>query len=214
MVALPPWFLDPRPADSELNEFFRHDMTRANQLIDAAGINPSDAGEINFAIPAPPVYGSEYNQAGILYAQNFGDLGFNISLEQREATEHYSTTFNGSGNDGGASMTRSVQVIEPDEGLKNMYNGDSPRSPIIHGEEMFADTRLVELLEAQTTEPDLEVRAEIVFDLQRHLAEQAYLLPDAAEAGNFYASPEWTNFNGPVATFTPDHYWARMSLAT
>ena len=152
---------------------------------------------MNFAIPAPPVYGSPYNQQALLYAQNFQDLGFDIQIDQREATEHYATTFNGSGNDGGASMTRSVQVIEPDEGLKNMYNGDSPRSPIIHGEEMFADTRLSDLLEAQTTETDLAARTEIIFDLQRHIAEKAYLLPDIAEVGWWYTSPDARNFNGP-----------------
>ena len=214
MVGLPPWLLDPRPADSPINEFFRHDMERANQLIDAAGVNPSDVGPINFAIPAPPVYGSGYNQQALVAAQNFQDLGFDIQIDQREATEHYATTFNGSGNDGGASQTRSVQVIEPDEGLKNMYNGDSPRSPIINGEEMFADTRLTELLEAQTTAPDVESRQEILFDLQQHLAEKAYLLPDVAGANWIYASPDSRNFNGPIATFTPEHSWMSTWFAT
>ena len=214
MVPLPPWFLDPRPADSELNEFFRLDLDRANGLLDAAGVSPGDAPSMNFAIPAPPVYGSPYNQQALLYAQNFQDLGFDIQIDQREATEHYATTFNGSGNDGGASMTRSVQVIEPDEGLKNMYNGDSPRSPIIHGEEMFADTRLSDLLEAQTTETDLVARTEIIFDLQRHIAEKAYLLPDIAEVGWWYTSPDARNFNGPIATFTPDSTWTNLWFAT
>ena len=181
---------------------------------DAAGVVSGDVGSINFPIPAPPVYGTGYNQQALLSAQSFQNLGFDIQIDQREATEHCATTFNGSGNDDGGSMTRSVQVIEPDEGLKDMYNGDSPRSPIVGGEEMFADTRLTELLEAQTIAPDLDSRVELIFDPQPHLATQAYLLPDVAPVIWIYAAPDARNFNGPVASFTPEHSWMKTWFAT
>ena len=189
---LSPWWRNPQE-DAELRPFFAYDPQRARQLLDSAGVD--EISGINFAVPAGDTYGPIYTERGIVIQQNFADVGVNFELELRAATEHYATTFRGTENDGGAAKTRSVQVIEPDEGFRNMYIGDSPRSPIINGEEMFKDARLTELIDAQLVAPDVESRKAVIDDLQLHLAEQAYLLPDIARASTWYAAPELANAN-------------------
>ena len=69
-----------------------------------------------------------------------------------------------------------------------MYIGDSPRSPILHGELMFDDQRLTDLIDGQLAASGPE-RKELIDDLQLHLAEQMYMLPNVYVARSLYAAP-------------------------
>jgi peptide/nickel transport system substrate-binding protein len=201
LPALPPFAIDSEPADSPLHDFFALDLQRARQLLDAAGIEDGFDGG-NFAIPAANTYGPTFTEAGLLVQANLAAAGINLSAELRDSTQHYATTFRGTGNDAGFGMTTSVQGIEADELFVNMYRGDSPRSPIINGELMFEDQTLTDLIDGQLAAPTIEERTQVIADLQLHLAEQMYMLPYVYPARNLYAAPELILKGAPKFSFT------------
>ena len=209
MPLLAPFNIDSRPTDSPLHSFFAHDKQKARQLIDASGVAEEDLTDIPFAIPANDTYGPTWTEKALVVAANYQDVGIDVSIDLRPATEHYATTFRGTSNDGGFSATGSVQVIEPDELFRNMYIGDSPRSPIINGEEMFKDQRLTDLINDQLAATDVDDRIAIIGDLQMHLADMMYMMPDIYSANSFYSSPEITN-SWMKASFT--QAWAHEAM--
>ena len=213
LPALPPFAIDSEPADSPLHEFFKLDLQRARQLLDAAGVEEGfDAGSI--AIPAANTYGPTFTEQGLLVQANLAAAGLELAVEIRDSTEHYSTTFRGTGNDGGFGITSSVQGIEADELFVNMYRGDSPRSPIINGELMFDDQRLTDLIDAQLAAPTVEERTEVIADLQLHLAEQMYMLPLPYLAFSLYAAPELITKGPMKASFTGTETMATVGFAS
>jgi ABC-type transport system substrate-binding protein len=200
MPALAPWFIDSHDPSTTLHPFFNHDVQKALQLMDAAGFGDGVSG-FNFAIPAANTYGQTFTEGGLVIQANFAAIGIETVAEIRDSTEHYSTTFRGTGNDGGIGITGSVQVIEADELFRNMYIGDSPRSPIINGELLFDDQRLTDLIDAQLAAPTVDERKQIIDDLQLHLAEQMYMFPNVYAARTLYAAPEISGAV-PKASFT------------
>ena len=212
LPALPPFAIDSEPEDSVLHDFFKLDLQRARQLLDAAGIEDGfDAGSI--AVPAANTYGTTFTEGGLLIQANLQAIGLNIDAELRDSTEHYATTFRGTGNDGNFGITTSVQGIEADELFVNMYRGDSPRSPIINGELMFDDQRLTDLIDGQLAAPTVEERIEVIRDLQIHLAENMYMVPLAYAARNLYAAPELILKGTPKASFTGTETMATAAFA-
>ena len=189
---LAPWGLDSQDPSTSIHPFFNYDVAKGIQLMDAAGFGDGVSG-IDFAIPAANTYGQVYTEQGLLIQANFQAIGIETNANLIDSTEHYSTTFRGTSRDGWITSTGSVQGIEPDELFRNMYIGDSPRSPIINGELMFDDTRLTELIDAQLAAPDEASRKEIIDDLQLHLAEQMYMLPNVYVARSLYAAPGLQN---------------------
>ena len=100
MPALAPWFIDSHDPSTTLHPFFNHDVQKALQLMDAAGFGDGVSG-FNFAIPAANTYGQTFTEGGLVIQANFAAIGIETVAEIRDSTEHYSTTFRGTGNDGG-----------------------------------------------------------------------------------------------------------------
>jgi peptide/nickel transport system substrate-binding protein len=200
LPALAPWGIDGEDPNSTIFPFFGHDVQKARQLMDAAGFGDG-VGPFNFAIPAANTYGTTFTESGLVIQANFAAIGVETDADIRDSTEHYSTTFRGTGNDGGIGITGSVQGIEPDELFRNMYIGDSPRSPIINGELLFDDARLTELIDAQLAAIGTPERLQLIQDLQLHLAEQMYMFPNVYAARTLYAAPEISGA-APKASFT------------
>ena len=173
-TALPPlagWWVDPKQDDA-LGAYFRHDPTKARQLLDAAGVD--EITEVPFHTTT--AYGPIFAEQAQVVQQNFLAVGIEVELVTNEPTVHYSTIFNGSAT-GLIGHTLSVATIEPDEALRNVYIPDSPRSPIPNGEEMFNDQAMLDLLDQQRSEGDAEARRALLYDLQLHIAEQMYSVP-------------------------------------
>ena len=198
-TALPPlagWWVNPKEDDA-LGAFYRHDPTKARQLLDAAGVDELSGVPFHTTTAYGPIFAeqSQVVQANLL------QVGIDVDLVVNEPTVHYSTIFNGS-TTGVIGHTLSVASIEPDEALRNVFIPDSPRSPIPNGELMGEDARLLELLNQQRTEGDVEARKAQLYDLQLHIAEMMYSVPWVNPPISQIARPELSGVQF-IQTFAP-----------
>jgi len=203
MTSLPPmgfWYRDPTdPADAEFHKFFKRDIQRSLQLIDAA-LGPD--GIPDQILNTNAGYGPSFTEQSQVLQANYADIGLDVELNVQANAEYYATTFPGK-HVGSMGYNRMVGTTEPDEPLSFIYRGDSPRSGIPNGEEMDKDATLAEFLDRQRQETDRDARKVIIDDFQMYLAEQMYLIPVVAPAATLFAAPEiqgvyWTSTFAPA----------------
>jgi peptide/nickel transport system substrate-binding protein len=199
-TALPPllpWWLDPKK-DDKLLPFFKRDLKRAKQLLSAAGFGN---GIPNVIMNANAGYGPKRIETAQLIAANLREAGIDVKLNVQEQAEFYATTFVGK-HVGQMGENGVIKGTEPDEVLTLLYSPDSARSPIPNKTLLAQDTRLAELLTKQRSELDKDKRKAVLFDLQRYLAEQMYMVPQVSDLEINMSQPKVRDMNW-LLTFAP-----------
>ncbi len=186
---LVPWWIDPK-TDPELQPFFAHDLQRANDLLDAAGVSelpPLTLNTTNFLGPA-------FVERTQVVQSNLRDIGLETEIEVQDQAAFFATTFPGKhvGRMGHQGM---VSALEPDETLAFTYTPDSPRSGIPNGELMGEDDELQGLLAEQLQTTDFEERQAVLRKLQLVLADRMYLIPGVSVTYTLFAQPRLQNVN-------------------
>ena len=198
--SLPPlsfWWRDPA-TDEEMNPFFRRDVQRARQLLDAAGVLdnfPSQTLNTNQG------WGPVFVERSQVIQANLREVGINAELNIQANAEFYAQTFPGK-HVGSMGHNRMVGTTEPDEPLSFIYRGDSPRSGIPNGEEMDKDEILADFLVRQRQETDRDARKTIIDEFQLYLAEQMYLIPIISPVMTLFARPGIEDMYW-ISTFAP-----------
>jgi peptide/nickel transport system substrate-binding protein len=112
-------------------------------------------------------YGRDLIDAVQLVQQYLKDVGVEVELKQQEYGAYMATTF--AGKYEGMAIGPIAIAWEPDSALYAMYVPDHPRNS-----SHVNDPKLLTMLQEQRRTKDVEARRKLIFDIQRHIAEQQY----------------------------------------
>jgi ABC-type transport system substrate-binding protein len=121
-------------------------------------------------------------------------VGIELVLQPMQNTEWFQTGFVGNAPNKfyfGAGIFNT----DPSEALALAYHPDSPRNPITNRQLMKSDSRLLDFITKIESELDTNARKRHVDDVQRYLAEKAYILGSVTPIGNYYASKRTKNMH-------------------
>ncbi|MBM4439863.1 MAG: ABC transporter substrate-binding protein [Candidatus Rokubacteria bacterium] len=151
---------------SQLGEgakYYKHDPAEAKKLLAAAGYANGFPGTVCFT-----TYGSTVLIDSMqLVLKNLKDVGIDAKLEQKEYGAYITSCFYGKFD----AMTYGPQTpfVEPDSFLFGQYYPGEPRNQSHINDPVVAD-----MLVRQRRTFDLAKRKEIIFEIQRYLAQQQY----------------------------------------
>jgi peptide/nickel transport system substrate-binding protein len=151
---------------SQLGEgakYFKYDPAEAKRLLAAAGYPNGFPGTVCFT-----TYGSTVLVDSMqMLLKNLKDVGIDGKLEQKEYGAYITSCFYGKFD----AMTYGPQTpfVEPDSFLFGQYYPGEPRNQSHINDPVVAD-----LLVRQRRTFDIAKRKDIIFDIQRHLAQQQY----------------------------------------
>ncbi len=178
-----PWWLDPRK-DPQLVPFFKRDVQRAKQLLSAAGFS-GGMKDVQY------IYNAQTNTTnadlGALLQSNLKEAGIELTLQPLQNTEWFQTGASGNAPNKfyfGAGIFNT----DPSEALALAYHPDSPRNPITNRQVIKDDTKLLDLMGKIESELEQAKRKGYVDDVQRYLAEKAYVLGSVTPIGTYYGS--------------------------
>jgi ABC-type transport system substrate-binding protein len=185
-----PWWLDPQK-DPEISPYYKRDVQRAKQLLSAAGFPD---GMKNVEYPYNAQSSATNQDLAALIQSNLKEAGIEIFLTPMQNTEWFQTGFIGKAPNKfyfGAGIFNT----DPSEALALAYHPDSPRNPITNKQVIKDDTRLLGLMDKIQSELDPNKRKGPVDEVQRYLAQKAYILGSVTPVGNYYASKRTKNMN-------------------
>lgn len=178
------WTLKPdAPEMGDSKKYLEHNVKAAKDLLAQAG----HADGLTTTLSGTTGYGATNNQVMELLAEMLKEGGFDAKLVMKEYAAHIATTFVGKfdGMAGGIGST----FFEPDDLFTNLYFSTSPRRNTL-----VNDPKADALILKQRQELDVQQRKAIIYDLQKYLAEQAYLPPTAAGDAFVVIHPWLKNF--------------------
>ena len=144
-------------------KYYRHDPKEARRLLAEAGF----PNGLKTQLTATPGYGIDLVDAVQMAQRQLKESGIDAELKLQEYGAYVGTTFLGKYE--GMAMGPFSIAWEPHTALYGMYSPEQPRNS-----SHVADARMVSMLKEQMRTKDLEARRKIIFDIQRHAAEQQY----------------------------------------
>jgi ABC-type transport system substrate-binding protein len=173
---LPPYYLDPRDAKFGPNaKYFKRDPAEAKKLLAAAGYQNG----LNVPLRANvDRYGQAFKQLWEIAQATLKDGGINTNLVFEEYGQYIQTTYLGKFSEGFAVGPLQVPV-DPDSIFFTIYSPESARHNWSgEGEGSIAkDALLLKMFADQRAELDKNKRVALIQDIQRHMAEQMYMVP-------------------------------------
>jgi peptide/nickel transport system substrate-binding protein len=144
-------------------QYYRHDPKEARRLLAEAGF----AGGLKTQLTFTGGFGNDLVDAVQLAQRQLKEAGIEAELKQQEFAAYASTTALGKYE--GMGMGPFGIAFDPHTQLYATYLPGQPRNT-----GHVNDARLTGMLKEQMRIKDLETRRKLVFDIQRHLAEQQY----------------------------------------
>ena len=144
-------------------KYYQYDPKEARRLLAEAGFPKG------FKAPLTVTggYGPDLLDAVQLAQRYLKDVGIEVELKLQEYGAYMATTAQGKFE--GMTMGPYAVCWEPDSALYGPHVPDQPRN---RGH--VNDPKLTAMVQAQRRTPDLEVRKQLIFDIQRYAAEQQY----------------------------------------
>ena len=168
--ALSDWWLDPQSADQgESAKYFKYDPQGARDLLAAAGY----PNGLQVTMLSTPGYGDVFVQSAELVQQDLKTGGIDATIQMQEYANYIATTFAGK-FDGTNTLVWGLETpfTEPHDYLFNMYHPSGTRN---HAG--VNDDKLTAMITQQQQALDRTKRKQIIFDIQRYLADQMYYVP-------------------------------------
>jgi peptide/nickel transport system substrate-binding protein len=144
-------------------KYYHYDPQEARRLLTEAGYAKGFKTTLN----ATGGYGRDMLDAVQLVQRYLKEVGIEVELKIQEYGAYQATT--GQGKYEGMSMGPYALGWDPDSSLYGQYMPDQPRN---RGH--VNDARLTAMLKEQRQIKDLEARKQLIFEIQRHAAEQQY----------------------------------------
>jgi ABC-type transport system substrate-binding protein len=171
-----PWWLNPRGKDFGPNaKYFKKSVADAKQLLAAAGYGSGLAVDLNVTFD----YGAPAKERYELVAAMLKEIGINATLKSKEYAAYQSTTSLGKFE--GLAYGPYAVYPDPDGFLSNYWLSSSVRR-----KSKWEDPQLDQMIDKQATIFDTEARKQVVWEIQRLVAEKAYA--PAAVSGVIYAA--------------------------
>jgi peptide/nickel transport system substrate-binding protein len=144
-------------------KYYKYDPAEAKRLLAAAGYPNGFPGTVCFTTYGSTVLVDQMQ----MVLKNLKDVGIDSKLDQKEYGAYISSCFYGKFD----SMTYGPQTpfVEPDSFLFGQYYPNEPRNQSHINDPVVAD-----MLVRQRRTFDVAKRKEIIFDIQKHLAQQQY----------------------------------------
>jgi peptide/nickel transport system substrate-binding protein len=143
--------------------YYQHDAKEARRLLAEAG----HAKGLKTLLHFTGGYGRDMIDTVQLVQQYLKEAGIEVELKQQEYGAYMATTF--AGKYEGMAIGPIAIAWEPDSALYAMYVPEHPRNS-----SHVNDPQLLTMLKEQRHTKDLEKRKKLIFDIQRHIAEQQY----------------------------------------
>jgi peptide/nickel transport system substrate-binding protein len=143
-------------------KYYQHNPQEARRLLAEAGFPKG----FKTLLHTTGGYGPDFLDAGQLVQHNLKGVGIEAELKIQEYGAYYATTVQG--NFEGIAMGTGSAVWEPEFALAE-YIADSPRN---NGH--INDLALTAMVQEQRRTQELEARKQIIFAIQRYVAEQQY----------------------------------------
>jgi peptide/nickel transport system substrate-binding protein len=144
-------------------KYYQYNPKEAKRLLAEAGYAKGFKTQLNFT----GGYGRDVVDAVQLLEQYLKEVGIEVELKQQEYGAYMATTFAGK-YEGMATGPISI-AWEPDSVLYGMYEPGNLRNS-----SHVNDPKLLAMLKEQRRTKDLEARKQLIFDMQRYIAEQQY----------------------------------------
>jgi peptide/nickel transport system substrate-binding protein len=144
-------------------KYYRYDLKEAKRLLAEAGFSKGFKAQIN----STAGYGPDLLDAVQLAQRYLKDVGIETEMKLQEYGAYMATTFVGKFE--GMAMGPISIAWEPDTVLFGLYGPDQPRNS-----GHVNDPKVTVMLQEQRRTKDLEARKQIIFDIQRYVAEQQY----------------------------------------
>jgi peptide/nickel transport system substrate-binding protein len=171
--ALSEWWLDPNGPDFGPNaKYFKYDPAEAKKLLEAAGFGSG----LKVEMISTPGYGQPFVQRVEVVQAQLKKIGVDASIKMQEYSAYIGTTFRGQ-FEGGNTIVFGLETpfTEPHDFLFNHYHPKGTRNRV-----GVNDTKLTEMIDKQVRTLDKADRKKQIYDIQRYLAEQMYVVPVAS----------------------------------
>ena len=145
--------------------YYQHDPKEARRLLAEAGL-PKGFKTQMFATAGTGA-GRQITDAAQLAQRSLKEVGIEAELKIQEYGAYMATTAKGKFD--GLAFGPVSNAWEPDSVLYGLYAPDQPRNS-----GHVNDPKITAMLKEQRRTPDYEARKQIIFDLQRYIAEQQY----------------------------------------
>jgi len=192
------WAIPIADLTREGREMYEQDIPAAKRLLAQAGLGNG------FKVPCESTagYGPDYVDRMSIGLKHYKAAGIDTDLKLKEYGAYISSTIYGKFD----KMMFGLRGawLDPDAYL---YRTFMPEQPLNAGG--VNDPKLTEMIRLQRRTPDERKRRDIIYDIQRHVAHQAYVLYDASQK----VVSAWEPY---VKGFTPNNgfdYGGRLMAA-
>ena len=144
-------------------KYYRYDPKEARRLLAEAGFPKGFKTQIN----STGGYGPDLLDVVQLAQRNLKDVAIETELKIQEYGAYMATTFVGKFD--GMAMGPISIAWEPDSVLYGLYAPDQPRNS-----GHVNDPKITAMLQEQRRTKNLEARKQLIYDIQRYVAEQQY----------------------------------------
>ncbi len=144
-------------------KYFRYDPKEARRLLAEAGY----PNGFKTQLTATAGYGADLVDAVQLVLRYLKDVGIRAELKLQEYGAYQATTIQGRFD--GMTIGPFAVAWDPDDALYGPYSPEQPRN---RGH--VSDVKLTAMIREQRRLRDLEARKKVIFDIQRHIADQQY----------------------------------------
>jgi peptide/nickel transport system substrate-binding protein len=168
-------------------KYYQYDPKEAKRLLAEAGFPKGLRTQIN----STGGYGPDLLDAVQLAQRNLKEVGIETEMKLQEYGAYMATTFVGKFE--GMAMGPISIAWEPDSVLYGLYAPGQPRNS-----GHVNDPKITAMLQQQRRTKDLEARKQIIFDIQRYVAEQQYYVYTNSSMN----TGSWQPY---VKNFSPNH---------
>jgi peptide/nickel transport system substrate-binding protein len=168
-------------------KYYQYDPKEAKRLLAEAGFPKGFRTQIN----STGGYGPDLLDVVQLAQRNLKDVGIETEMKLQEYGAYMATTFVGKFE--GMAMGPISIAWEPDSVLYGLYAPGQPRNS-----GHVNDPKITAMLQQQRRTKDLEARKQIIFDIQRYVAEQQYYV----YTNSGMNTGSWQPY---VKNFSPNH---------
>jgi peptide/nickel transport system substrate-binding protein len=168
-------------------KYYRYDPKEAKSLLAEAGFPKGFKTQIN----STGGYGPDLLDVVQLAQRNLKDVGIETEMKLQEYGAYMATTFVGKFE--GMAMGPISIAWEPDSVLYGLYAPGQPRNS-----GHVNDPKITAMLQQQRRTKDLEARKQIIFEIQRYVAEQQYYV----YTNSGMNTGSWQPY---VKNFSPNH---------